>query len=331
MNLEINGRLMKVFLDTNIWRYIADADAFNTLATAASDNGVELVVAPALVHEIRQLRDDTLRKKILKMVTSSSMVRLMPEAYLEAEEIKKVFEKYRRDWLIQAPDCSEIDILVDDYKNPVSGFWTNAENDTSPPATDESQRGEMEHELAQQESKEIRRRMIDAKSLLPASLDLKKVYFPLAVEQPESNRELVEYWRVPSLYFFKTEFEVHTSPYREWLDYFIDVSNIKAQSDSLTELWYRDILSSELPRQWLRGAFEYLQSFHKTTSGTPGDSQLSSHLTDVDVVMSADKNFIRLVKQCRKDAPFTIAQEYLISAGADGVEEVFRHMRELNT
>ncbi|MFT5716340.1 MAG: hypothetical protein ACI9T7_000515 [Oleiphilaceae bacterium] len=322
---------MKVFLDTNIWRYIADADAFNTLETTASDNGIELVVAPALVHEVSQFRDDTLRKKILKMVASSSMVRLMPETYLEAEDIKKVFEKYRRDWLIQAPDCSEIDILIDDWKNLESGFWTNAVNDTSTPVTDESQRGEMEHELAQQESKDIRRRMIDDKSVLPASLDLKKVYFPLAVEQPESNRVLVEYWRVPSLYIFKTEFEVYTSPYREWLDYFIDVSKVEAQPDSLTELWYSEISSNELPRQWLRGAFEYLQSFHKITSGTPGDSQLSSHLIDVDVVMSADRNFIRFTKQCRKDAPFTIAQEYLISAGADGVEEVFRHFRELNT
>ena len=47
--------------------------------------------------------------------------------------------------------------------------------------------------------------------------------------------------------------------------------------------------------------------------------------------MSADKNFIRFVNKCRKDAPFPIAQEYLISAGSTGVEEVILHMSELNS
>ena len=79
---------MKIFLDTNIWRYIADTGAFNTLVETASSNGIELVVAPALVHEVRQLRDDTLRKKILSIIASPRLVRLMPEIYLEAEDIK---------------------------------------------------------------------------------------------------------------------------------------------------------------------------------------------------------------------------------------------------
>jgi hypothetical protein len=322
---------MKVFLDTNIWRYIADAGAFSTLESTASYNGIELVVAPALVYEVSNFRDDSLRKKILKMIASPSMVRLMPEAYLEAEEIKKMVEKYRQDWLIQDPDYSEINRLIDDWKSIEHGFWSRMADDISPPVTNESQRGELEHQLAQKESKEIRRRMSDKKSMLPKDLDLKNVYFPLPVGQQGFEREVVEYWRVPSLYHFQAEFQIYASPYREWLDSFIDVSKVKAQSESLTELWYYQVSGYELPRQWVRGAFEYLQSFHKVTSGTPIDTQLSSHLIDVDVVMSADRNFIRFINQCRKDAPFSIAQEYLISGGADGVDEVFNYLRELGT
>lgn len=321
---------MKVFLDTNIWRYIADTGAFNTLVETASNNGIELVVAPALVHEVRQLRDDTLRKKILNIIASPRLVRLMPEIYLEAEDIKKIMEKYRREWLIPNPDGSECDSLIDNWTKSEGGYWEDVANDISPPVTDESQRGELEHELAQQESKEIRVRINEKKSVLPASLDLKKVYFPLSAENSEPEREFVEYWRAQSLYLFKAEFAIYTSPYREWLDYFIEVSKIESQSDLLAGLWYNEVSINELPREWLRGAFMYLQCFHKITSGTPGDSQLSSHLIDVDVVMSADKNFIRFAKQCRQDAPFSIAQEYLISAGSTGVEEVIQHMRELN-
>lgn len=322
---------MKVFLDTNLWRYIADTDAFNTLEKISSDSGIELVVAPALVNEVRQFRDDNLRKKILKMIASPSMVRLMPEAYLEAEEIKAVIEKYRKEWLVQDPDRSEVDLLIEDWKSHSDGFWINAENDIQPPASSESHRGELEHKLAQQESKEIRKRMLDKKSVLPTSLDLKKVYYPLSIDLQGVLGELIEYWRIPSLYHFKSEIEIYASPYREWLDYAVDVSKVKSNADSLNELWYREISSHELPRQWVRGAFECMQSFHKITSGTPGDSQLSSHLIDVDVVMSADRNFIRFAEQCRKDAPFTIAQEYLISGGACGVQNVFDHIRKLGS
>lgn len=322
---------MKVLLDTNIWRYIADADVFSTLESIASDNGIELVVAPALVYEVINLRDDSLRKKILKMIGSPSLVRLMPEAYLEAKDIKTVIEKYRQDWLIKDPDFSEINSLIDDWKSIEHGFWSRMANDISPPVTNESQRGELEHQLAKKESKEIRNRMIDKKAMLPKDLDLKNIYFPLPLGQQSFEGEAVEYWRVPSLYQFQAEFKVYASPYREWLDSLIDVSKVKAQSESLTELWYYQVSGYELPRQWLRGAFEYLQSFHKVTSGNPIDTQLSSHLIDVDVVMSADRNFIRFISQCRKDAPFFIAQEYLISGGADAVDEVFNYLRELGT
>ena len=60
---------MKVLLDTNIWRYIADADAFSTLQTTASDAGVKLVVCPALICEVRNFGDNSLRKKILQMLS----------------------------------------------------------------------------------------------------------------------------------------------------------------------------------------------------------------------------------------------------------------------
>lgn len=321
---------MKILLDTNIWRYIADSDAFEDLITTASDKSVELVVAPALVHEISQFQDEHLRKKILKMITNSNMIRLMPEAYLEAEEIKNVVVKYRHDWLIQVPDHTEVDNLISDWQRTKNGYWARAANDTSDPSTDESHRNKNEHELAKQESREIRKRMVDQKNTLPSDFDLKKIYYPFTNGQKESNVEHIEYWRVPSLYIFKSEFQIYTSPYREWLDYLIDVSKIEADPASLTRLWYHEISNDELPRQWLRGAFEFLQAFHKITSGTPGDSQLSSHLIDVDVVISSDRNFIRFIQQCKKDAPFEVAQGYLVRAGVDAIKDILRFMRELN-
>jgi hypothetical protein len=59
------------------------------------------------------------------------------------------------------------------------------------------------------------------------------------------------------------------------------------------------------------------------TSGNPVDSQLASHLIDVDVIVSADRNFIRFVEKCKKDAPFAVAEPYRIAGGGKGVGDLF--------
>jgi hypothetical protein len=221
--------------------------------------------------------------------------------------------------------------LIEDWDNINNGFWFRAANDISPPVTNVSLRCELEHELAKKESKEIRGRMITAKKVLPSTLHLLGVMgvpdFNLASYQGVP----VEYWRIPSLYHFQVEFGIYASPYREWLDSEIDVLKIQASPESLIELWYYETCPEDLPRQWIRGAFEFLQSYHKVTSGTPIDSQLSSHLIDVNVVMSADRNFIKFTEKCRMDAPFSIAQEHLVPGGSDGVVEVLKYLRNLNS
>jgi predicted nucleic acid-binding protein len=49
---------MKVFLDTNIWSYIADHLAGDDLARAARRAGAEVLVAPAIVDEAREPPND---------------------------------------------------------------------------------------------------------------------------------------------------------------------------------------------------------------------------------------------------------------------------------
>ncbi len=119
------------------------------------------------------------------------------------------------------------------------------------------------------------------------------------------------------------------SPHREWIDREVDVRAIAAAPESLTELWFREIGPAEAPHQWLRGSFEFLQAFHKVTTGTPIDSQLSSHLIDLDFVVSADRNFVRFVQKCVDDAPFHVARPFLISGGAIAVTELFDLLRTL--
>lgn len=316
---------MKVLLDSNVWRYVANENAGAALEQCAFTSDTQLVVVPALVFEARELKDEPLRKALLKLLAHPAWTRLMPEAFLEAQEIKTAFRHFRPEWLIPSPDLTEVNALELDWRRNDGGFWSRAYDDIAPPVTNESLRGQREHDLARQESQEIRKRVLQRKQTL-GSISLREAYGVPLSAPPGWQGQPVEYWRVPSLYHIQIELAVYASPYREWLDSEIDVAAIAASSDSLTKLWYYEITPNDAPRQWVRGAFELLQAFHKVTSGNPADSQLSSHLLDVDVLVSADRNFVRFAEKCRADAPFTLAQARLVAGGVNAVSELLALM-----
>lgn len=321
---------MKVLLDSNVWRYVADHGDGNELANCSAEFGTEIVVAPALVFEARALKDDAMRKKILELLGLPSWRRLMPEAFLEAEEIKNIVRRLRPEWLVPHPDLSEVNRLRLDWERADGGFWSNARDDTAPPLTDESLRGDQEHALARQESGNIRQRTLGRNQTLPV-MSLVNIYGVPPVNVPGWQGEPVEYWRVPSLYHIQNELSIYTSPYREWLDSEIDVAAIAAEPESLTRLWYYEIAPVDARRQWIRGGYEFLQAFHKVTPGNPADSQLSSHLVDVDAIVSADRNFVRFAQKCFDDSPFPLAQPYLIPGGSNAVGDLFALLRDLGT
>src|SRR5688500_9649674 len=139
---------MKVLFDSNLWRYLADYGERSDLESACAASGIEVVVAPALVFEARRLRDDATRKKILALLAHENWTRLLPEAYLEVEEIKAIVRRSRPEWIVAKPDLTEVGRLRDDWERREGGFWSRAQNDVEPPVTDESSRGDREHDLA---------------------------------------------------------------------------------------------------------------------------------------------------------------------------------------
>ncbi|MFO0574305.1 MAG: hypothetical protein U1A78_09915 [Polyangia bacterium] len=313
---------MKVLLDSNVWRYVADQDAGSNLVTRAAEQGVEIVVVPALVFEARELKNDPLRRKLLGLLAHGSWKRLMPETYLEAEEIKAIVRRLRPEWVVKNPDLTEVNNLRLDWERKEGGFWSRARDDASERETDVSLRIDLEHTLARQESQAIRQRIVERKQTLPREVNLQEILGVPPTAIPGWLGLPVEYWRVPSLFHLQKELALYASPLREWFDSEVDVAAIGRAPESLTQLWYYEITPADAPRQWTRGAFEFLQAFHKVTPGTPVDSQLSSHLVDVDKVVSADRNFVRFAQKCREDAPFPLAQPFLISGGTRAVENL---------
>jgi hypothetical protein len=104
-----------------------------------------------------------------------------------------------------------------------------------------------------------------------------------------------------------------------------------SSTESMNRLWLHELDPAAVPRQWLRGSFEFLQAWHKVTTGTPGDTRLATHLVDADIIVSADKNFVRFAERCREEAPFKIGKALRAQANRAGVDEVLDWISKPNT
>ena len=310
---------MKYLIDTNIWSYIADTDSLSDMLRAVRRKQFQFVIAPASIFEARRLTEPRIRKKLLQVMTNQRWTRLMPDTFLEAEEIKDALLLARPEWKNLTPNDRDFIRGRYYFRRSQGGFWDDSRDERPLPVTDESLREQIENELAKQEVKFIRDRFKNGDQC-DAAIHLQKV--TLDVEAPRAGMHTVDYWREATAFHLEKELQIYASPYREWLDCFLDVDAIFYDREDFEIVWFREIRVDQLKRQWLRASMEYLQRWHKPTTGSPADSQLSVHLLDADYLVTADKNFARCVEKMHSEAPFETAQPLKVSAGRNGVIEM---------
>lgn len=314
---------MRFFLDTNVWSYIANEGVGSDLAKCTRIAGNEVAIAPAVVDEVQQMSDVEGRRTLIRLVTEKHWTRLMPEVFSECAEVKSEILRLRPEWRIAEPNMKEFNQLRYDWVRTKKGFWDRARQGVKTAATNESVRRDEEARLAVEQSFAIRMRLKDIKKP-GGETHLQYAGHMPEVGTPGWSGESVDYWRVPSLHMFKTELQVYASAVSEWLDSEIDVHAMLSSPESMNRLWLHEFDPALVPRQWLRGSFEFLQAWHKVTTGTPGDSRLATHLVDADVIISSDKNFARFAERCRAEAPFKVGKTLRAQANRAGVDQVLK-------
>jgi rRNA-processing protein FCF1 len=73
--------MVRVLIDTNVWRYVVDADQVEALRKLGKARDIRVLVAPAVVYEMLRTGDAALRTRLVKAVTLGVWERLMTEAY----------------------------------------------------------------------------------------------------------------------------------------------------------------------------------------------------------------------------------------------------------
>jgi hypothetical protein len=114
------------------------------------------------------------------------------------------------------------------------------------------------------------------------------------------------------------------SVFRQWLGCEIDINYLLSFGASdFVRFWQSEVKHENVPRQWIRSVIFGMQGERKVTDGNPTDSAISIHAVDVDLIISADKNFISMVNRIQSEAEFKCARAVLIRGGSEGISELF--------
>lgn len=304
----------RILLDTNVWRYIVDHGALETVYRAAKDARGVILACPAVLYEMLRLQDVRLRHDLVKSICRSRWVRMMPEAFEASEEFKREIVRLRPQWLLGEADRSYFRNIYEDWHGR-RGVWWRARVDPSSAAA-VLRVVEGEHlDQARIESLDHRTRIGAITSFEKVKLDKWTTTFPLSA--PGWDGDPVETWRAETMGFYISALLVkdgnQSSATREWLESWVNLASIQADLLSFARFFLYETDALRLQRDRLRWAFRTLQATRKTGPGTPVDNQIGSYLADADVLITADKIFFSITQRIGAEGVVPIAEPLLVS------------------
>jgi hypothetical protein len=313
---------MQILLDTNVWRYLVDSELHDDLYRTACHSGVQIAVAPTILIETLRLGDSALRKKIVEVQTRDCWERLMPDAYLECEDVKREMLRYHPQWALPKKDTARFRKLRYDWVRAKGGFWSAARTETGALAAHYASRDSSVLEKAREQARDAREAVLRRRQVIVGRKSLAEI--PGSWTTPDGKKVETDGWRVYASAVWETVLRTENSPFQQWLSCDIDVNLLMTYyARQYLDFWAYEVQPSSVPRAWIRAAMFALQSEHKTTDGTPTDAAIAVHLPDVDLIISADKNFVSIANRCQDEAPVKMGRAFLIQGGEDGIKQLF--------
>lgn len=306
----------KVLLDTNVWNYIVDADGVELLRKAAKANQVSIVACPAVVYECLRVPDAVRRRQRAKALAREDWMRMMPEAFSEAEDLRRELQRFRPGWFLERPDLRQWRRHRADWQGD---FWRRVRRNPGLVAGNIKALGDDQLQQARDASK-IARKEANSLGLTMHTFKWNRATATFAVPTPGWDGAEFEAWRAASVeHWWNTLILGASQTTLEWLGPWLDLDAIRADQASWTRLWTREVDTCAVPREWVRWAMAETQATRSTSSGAPGDNQLATYLIDADTFVTTDKIFADLADAMRPHCPVPLADARRSPAGPDAL------------
>lgn len=302
--------------DTNVWRYIVDADATERVRLMAKRSGVSIVACPAVVYECLRFRDANGRRKLTEALTRNDWVRPMPEAFVEAEAVRSEIARLHPEWLLPNPDLTRYYRNREDWR---SGFWRRVRQDPTRMADLVSRVQGNSIDRARSEAEALR---TQARQLghSDRSLRLNTAEARFVEPVPGWDGDPFEAWRaVSQAHWWDAAVLCCDDTAADWLSVWLDLRKVMTERAVWIRMWTREVETRRLPREWIRWAMREAQALRKVTAGTPVDNQIATYLVDYDVFLTSDRGFGQCVEMLRPSAPCRLAKVEIAPGGSASV------------
>jgi len=314
---------MLVLLDTNIWRYLVDSGFGDSLFQETRRSNKRVAIAPAVIIESLRMSDPKLRNKIIELQTRGCWERLMPDSFLECEDVKREMLRIHPEWALEEENSNLFRKLRYDWLRSKGGFWEKVRVETEKVANHYRLRDSSTLEEVRSQLRDARKSVVDtgARILNTNSLDDLKGSWR---DGRTGEKIVVDAWRVYAVTIWSNMLSCE-SVFKQWLGCSIDIDLLVSyRASDFVRFWQGEIQQEKVPREWIRAAMYFMQSERKVTDGNPTDSAISTHAIDVDLIVSADKNFVAMLNRLQDEAPFRTAHGVLVQAGNAGIEELLQ-------
>lgn len=306
-------------LDSNVWRYLVDANRVEDLYRASRKANVTIVAIPAVLYEAIRMPPSVTRDGIIKAICRRAWRRSMPEAYLEAEDVKAAIRRHRPEWLNNGADLRLWHALRADW---AEGTWRRARTDATAFAAILGPADTNGLAVARAEAARLRDFLRTSRATLEAFKPDKLLQTPDHSE-PGLDGSPFEAWRGDALNYWA---EILLGPKRnasaEWIMPWLEPRIPSKHREAWLGFWLRDIDASEVPREWMRTMMIWAAATRKQSNGTPVDLQISSYLFDFDEFVTADRAFVDVLTKLKPYAPAVYATPHLVPGGPAAVDEL---------
>jgi hypothetical protein len=300
-----------VCLDSNIWRYVSDHNEGDFLGSKSKKLGLKIAAAPAVLYEALRSSNPKIRNQLVGLITRRRWHRLMPEAYLESNELFDEIHRNRPQWLRRNINSDSRKQLEWDWMRKTRGAWDRARVDTVR-ISEYLQKLESEPLTKLRHRARQHRKTASEAGMNAESINLGK---KLTIQAEGVNVE-IDAWRACTYYYYSSTLAELNSTHAEWLQSRVHIKEMLAAPEWFT-FWHREVNPSCLPRAWVRFAMEQLAPCLAVNDGTPCDAQIATYWVDCDYFITADKRLFRLADICKSQAPFNLAVPILLKHGKD--------------
>ena len=308
-----------VLPDTNIWRYVVDANAVEVVRQAAKSEGVSLVACPAVVYETLRMSNPDLRRRLARALTLRAWLRPMPEAFVEAEALRAEIGRLRPEWLAIKPQTHDWHRNALDWQ---SGFWRRVRNDTTKMARIIGVVDDGNLDVAREDAKAARATARELGHKME-SLRLGTAHASYLHQVPGWDGEPFEAWRgISESIWWQGLILRQNQTFLDWLEPWLQVDLIRTRRAHWIGFWTRECSAERLPREWIRWAMQEAQALRKVTPGTPVDNQICTYLFDYDIFVTGDRAFAECIELIRPYAPAPIASTSVSPSGGDAVDHL---------